>query len=153
MKKILSNRVNFVISLSILLLVIIGVVCGLVGISIKSQLLGMIAAGCLTLSVLPLLLTQVAFTVGVEGFILNPTEYFKRFKRALYIILFPFINLYFLVGLNILFKFYPMCKSWIRNDYLQESVICLLALYTTLVVAGLIWRYLRYTKIKKTLIA
>ncbi|MEI6835963.1 MAG: hypothetical protein WCK59_03960 [Candidatus Falkowbacteria bacterium] len=113
----------------------------------KAPIFDTICVISLTTTFLPFLATQVTLTAGVDGPFISAGEMPKFLSWLFYLVIFPFVNLWVFTGANSLFGFIPshhLVDGVLRRSYdRHEALIFIGALYSLLIVAGLIWRAFR----------
>ena len=113
----------------------------------KAPIFDTICVISLTAMFSPFLITQVTLTAGADGPFVSAGEMPKFLRWLFYLLIFPFVNLWVFTGVNSLFEFIPshhLVGGVLRRGYdHHEALIFIGALYSILIIAGLIWRALR----------
>ena len=147
----MKNRLNNFACGSSLITMIIGIVCGLVNLSVKSPVIDIIAVCCLTFWTIPFMIGSVTFTAGIESFIVNSVGFRGWEKAVMYVVVFPFVIMFFVAGIIALFNGYSPHEKingvLIRQYYRLEASIIILTIHATLITIGLVVRKLRDKKL------
>ncbi len=117
--------------------IIIGVIFCLLYLIYKNPLFDTIAVYGVTIFILPFVLLQFFMTAGIYG------VGFGWIYLFFYLFIFPFVDILFFSGVNVLFHIIPdyhIMDAVARNNLIEKSWLYIGGIYFSIIILGLIWR-------------
>ncbi|NVN97066.1 hypothetical protein HXX01_02420 [Candidatus Nomurabacteria bacterium] len=143
-----AEKVARILSIISGISIAIGIIAGILYLIFHKSWMDAVAVSGLTLFMLPFLALQIAMPANIEQF---GTKSLGWKSLLFFLILFPFVDIWVLTGINALFHFIPdyhlitdrVLRNEIRISSWHQSKIWLGMIYFSLLIAGFIIRIIR----------
>lgn len=136
-----TEKTLSIISLSSLA---VGMIAGVLSLIYKIKILDTVAAYGLTFFITPFMLLQVAMTANIHTY---GTRTMGKLSWLFYLVLFPFVNLWFFSGINALYEIVPnyhladrSLRNAVRETSMRQSWTYIGIIYFSLIMIGLLLR-------------
>lgn len=143
-----AEKVAKILSIISITAIAIGIIAGVTSLINGSKLLDTIATYGLTLFVLPYIVLQVAMPANISTY---GTKSMGMVSWAFFLIVFPFVDLWFFSGINALYNIVPdyhiiddrTIRELARDQYVKEAWAYIATIYFSLIGLGLTIRFFK----------